>query len=114
MPDTDDAVVASGGNVFQDLGLPNAEERLAKATLALQIAEAVSDRGLSQSQAAQILGTTQPKVSDLFRGRLAGFSMERLIRFLNLLDRDVEILISPTPRSRERGSLRVETRGSST
>lgn len=56
---------------------------------------------------ARLLGTTQPKVSDLVAGKLSRFSMERLIRFLNALDRDVQINVSPKPRSRERATLSV-------
>lgn|SRR6185295_7747388 len=96
------------GNVFADLGLPRPEERLAKASLALEIERAIQKRGLSQAAAAQALGIDQPKVSALRNGRLNGFSVERLIRFLNALDRDVEIVIKAKPRSRRRGQLRVK------
>lgn len=97
----------STGNVFEDLGLPKSDELLAKAALANQIASVVVHRHLTQQEAAAILGTTQPKVSDLLAGRLSGFSMERLIRFLNALDRDVQIVVSPKPRSRETATFRV-------
>jgi predicted XRE-type DNA-binding protein len=83
----------SGGNVFADLGLPEPEELLAKAGLTHQICTIIEERGLTQNQAAQVLGITQPKVSLLTRGRLAGFSMERLVRFLLLLKCDVEITV---------------------
>lgn len=83
----------SGGNVFADLELPEPEELLAKAALAHQICTIVEERGLIQTQAAQVLGITQPKVSLLIRGRLAGFSMERLVRFLLRLECDVEITV---------------------
>ena len=96
------------GNVFADLGLPRPEERLAKASLALEIERAIQKHGLSQAAAAQALGIDQPKVSALRNGRLNGFSVERLIRFLNALDRDVEIVIKAKPRSRRRGQLRVK------
>lgn len=99
--------VVSTGNVFADLGLPDAEDLLAKSELARQIGSIVAHRHLTQSEAARILGTTQPKVSDLLRGRLAGFSIERLIRFLNSLDRDVHIVVSPKPRAQTRGRLSV-------
>ena len=97
----------SSGNVFADLGLPAAGGLLVKAGLVRQIADIASDRQLTQAKMAVVLGTTQPKVSDLLTGKLAGFSMERLIRFLNALDRDVEIVVSPKPRGRERGAIRV-------
>ena len=100
----------SSGNVFADLGLTEAPELMAKATLARQIASIIARRRLTQSQAARKLGTTQPKVSDLVAGKLAGFSIERLIRFLNALDCDVQIRVSPKPRSRKRARLRVAER----
>lgn len=95
------------GNVFADLGLPDAEERLAKAELARQILNIVAQRRLTQAEAAEILGIDQPKVSALTRGKLSGFSMERLFRFLNVLGRDVDISIKPKPRSRQQAHLKV-------
>lgn len=80
-------------NVFADLGFPNAEEMLAKAELAQKITAIIARRRLTQSQAAAVLGVDQPKVSALRRGRLSGFSLERLVRFLILLGRDVEIVV---------------------
>jgi predicted XRE-type DNA-binding protein len=100
----------SSGNVFDDLGLPASDELIAKATLAHQIASIATHRHLTQTETARLLGTTQPKVSDLFAGRLAGFSMERLMRFLNALDRDVCIVVSPKPRSRSSAVLQVTGR----
>jgi predicted XRE-type DNA-binding protein len=97
----------STGNVFADLELPASDELVAKAALVAQIASIAAHRHLTQQQVAHLLGTTQPKVSDLLAGKLAGFSMERLIRFLNALDRDVCIVVSPKPRRHDRGSLRV-------
>lgn len=97
----------SGGNVFADLGLPNAEELQAKAALAHLIAGVVTHRHLTQVETARILGTGQPKVPELLAGRLDGFSLERLIRFLKALDRDVQIVVSPKPRSRTRATLTV-------
>ena len=97
----------SSGNVFADLGLPDSDELLAKAALARQISSIASHRPLTESQAAAILGTTQHKVSDLCAGKLAGFSMERLMRFLNALDRDVRIVVSPKPRGRSKATVSV-------
>ncbi|MEX1181992.1 MAG: helix-turn-helix transcriptional regulator [Gemmatimonadota bacterium] len=103
----DTRVTPSSGNVFADLGLSNADELLAKAELVRQIGTAIEARSLTQKEAAQVIGTTQPKVSDLLRGRLTGFSMDRLIRFLNALDHDVEIIVKQKPRSRDHGSVKV-------
>jgi len=95
------------GNVFADLGLPNPEERLAKADLAIRIAGVIRSRHLTQANAARILKIDQPKISRLLRGQLSGFSTERLMQFLTLLGRDVEIIIKRAPRSRRQGQVRV-------
>ena len=97
----------SSGNVFADLGLPDAEEALTKSRLAQHIAETIARKRLTQVQAASLLGIDQPKVSALLRGRLTGFSTDRLLRFLTALDQDVEIVIRAKPRSRRHGKLSV-------
>ncbi|MEN8375094.1 MAG: helix-turn-helix transcriptional regulator [Gemmatimonadota bacterium] len=102
-----EAVRGGSGNVFADLGLPEAEELLAKAELASRIGRIIKGRHLTQAEAATVLDTTQPSVSNLIRGRIDGFSMERLIRFLNALDRDVEIVVKRRPRSRAVARTRV-------
>ncbi len=76
----------SSGNVFADMGMADAETRLAKAELARTIRRLLEARGLDQGAAAELLGIGEPDVSDLACGRLARFSMERLERFLNVLD----------------------------
>jgi len=102
-------VTESSGNVFADLGLPDADERLVKAQIASRICEIIAGRKLTQTKAAAILGVDQPKVSALVHGRLDGFSSDRLFRFLNVLDRDVEIVIKPKREEAEHGSVRVVT-----
>src|SRR5690242_3108409 len=97
----------SSGNVFADLGLPNAADLLAKAELATKILAEIQRRKLTQSQAAPILGVDQPKISALKQGKLPGFSIERLLRFLLLLGRDIEITVKAKPRSRSTATLRV-------
>jgi predicted XRE-type DNA-binding protein len=94
----------SSGNVFADLGFADPEEELVRADLAHRIATIIEDRGLTQIEAAALMGSNQPKVSALVRGRLAGFSFERLARYLLALGQDVEIVIRSTS---ERGHLRV-------
>ena len=86
-------IQASSGNIFQDLGFPNADEMLMKAELVRQISEIIDQRELTQVEAAKLLGIDQPKVSALIRGKLSGFSIERLLRFLNLLGCDIEIIV---------------------
>lgn len=78
----------SSGNVFADLGLPNPEERLAKAKLAHQINTLIDQKQLTQKAAGELLDIDQPKISALSTGRLAGLSLERLFRFLTILDQD--------------------------
>jgi len=90
----------SSGNVFRDLGLPDAELLQAKADLVHRISVLIERRGLNQTRAAAVLGITQPKISALLHGRLEGFSMDRLVRFLNALDQDVKISVRPKLKAR--------------
>ena len=90
----------SSGNVFADLGFADAEERKTKVRLAFAINQILERRRLPQADAARRLGINQPKVSALANYRLEGFSVERLMHFLNALGRDVEIVIRSKPRSR--------------
>ena len=99
--------IESSGNVFADLGLPQSEEALAKAELVQKITAIIEQRRLTQAQAAEILGVDQPKISALKRGRLSGFALERLVRFLVLLGQDVEIVVKSHPRSRSQARLLV-------
>ena len=95
-----DNVFRGTTNVFADLGYPDAEERQTKLRLAYTINQIVEERRLTQAAAAKLLHINQPKVSTLLRYKLEGFSVERLMRFLIALDRDVEIVIRKKPRSR--------------
>jgi predicted XRE-type DNA-binding protein len=106
MRDRDEMEVTAGsGNVFEDMGLPDADEALAKAKIAYTINTAIRERGLTQVEAARVLRIDQPNVSRLMRGRLSGFSLERLFHFLTLLDLDVEV--SVTRKAKERGRVLV-------
>ena len=100
-------IEASSGSVFADLDVPDADEALAKAELARRICEILAERKLTQARAAALLGVDQPKVSALFRGRLEGFSTDRLFRFLNALGQDVEIVVRPRRRGNEPAATRV-------
>jgi predicted XRE-type DNA-binding protein len=100
-------VEESSGNVFADLGLPEPEERLAKADLAIAITRDIQRRELTQQEAAELLGIAQPDVSNLKRGQLSGYSIERLTRLLNALGHDVEIRVRPVSDGQETGQLRV-------
>lgn len=100
------ANVAEGsGNVFADLGLPHAEQELMKARLTLQIHQIIKKRGLTQAEAAKILGIPQPQVSALARNRAGTFSVGRLIDFLTALGQDVKITV--TPARKQQGQLSV-------
>ncbi len=102
-----DSVVITRGtkNVFEDLGYPDAAEREAKLRLAYALNQVLEQRELTQTAAAELLGLTQPKVSALRNFKLTGFSVERLMTLLTVLDQDVEIVIRKKPRSR--GAARI-------
>jgi predicted XRE-type DNA-binding protein len=90
------AVEEGSGNVFADIGLPNPEEALAKAEIARQVNRALAGRGLNQVQAGAVLKIAQPRVSDLARGRLGKFSLEKLLQFARLAGIDIEIRMRPS------------------
>lgn len=107
----DHEIEESTGNVFADLGLEDAADLTTRAQLAHRIGEVIRDRGLTQLDAADVLGATQPIVSKLVNGQLHGFSLERLLRFLNALDQDVEIVVGGRSRGRGRAETRVTVTG---
>ena len=102
-----DAIIRGSGNVFADLGLPDAEERQTKLRLAYALNTVIDAQRLTQGVAAQRLGLNQPKVSALRNYKLEGFSVERLMTLLNALDRDIEIVIRKKPRSRSAARISV-------
>ena len=107
-----DVVIESGsGNVFADIGLPDPAESLAKAQLAMLIADLLRARGLTQVAAARLLNTTQPRVSDLLAGRLSGLGFQRLLRFLLALGQDVEIVVRPASATPGAPTVRVVSGG---
>jgi len=100
-------VTPSSGNVLADLGLPRAAEKHTQVRLAVDITQILEQRRLSQTDAADLLEVNQPKVSALANYQLQGFSVERLMRFLNALGQDVEILVRRKPKSRKPGRILV-------
>jgi predicted XRE-type DNA-binding protein len=92
-------IYQGSGNVFADLGFPNAEREQLKARLVLQIYRLIKSRRITQAQAGEILGIGQPHVSSLMRGQSGNFSVERLMDFLTALGQDVEITVRPTRRA---------------
>jgi predicted XRE-type DNA-binding protein len=102
---SEEKISASSGNVFRDLGIANADEEQTKVRLAVAINRILENS--TQQEAARQLGTKQPNVSALRNYRLEGFSAERLMHFLNVLDHDVEINIRRKPRSRRAAAIFV-------
>ena len=95
-------------NVFKDIGVPSADEHLVKAQLVYKIDAIMKQRRLKQAEAANLLGIKQPDVSKLMNGRHSGFSAERLFRFLNALDEDIQIIVRRKPsRARRRAKISV-------
>jgi|688.fasta_scaffold13379_4 predicted XRE-type DNA-binding protein len=90
----------SSDNLYADFGYKNPEEMQAKADLAKQLYLIIQSKKMTQREVAALLGLTQPKVSNLLNGRLSGYSIERLTRFLNILDYDVNIVVKPKPKNR--------------
>jgi predicted XRE-type DNA-binding protein len=105
--EANDPVTRGTGNVFADLGFPDAVERQARLRLAYALNQELEARKLSQADAAKVLGVTQPKVSALRNYKLSGFSVERLMNLLTALDQDVEIVIRRKPRSRKAARISV-------
>lgn len=100
-------VEVGSGNVFADLGLPDAEELLLKAKLVFEISQLIEKKGLTQAAVAKRTGLDQPKVSRLLNGHLSGFSVDRLFAILNRLGHSVEVRISAKERAPEKSHTRV-------
>jgi predicted XRE-type DNA-binding protein len=86
-------ITRGSGNIFADLGLPNADEHMLKARLVMCVDKMIQQAGLTQRAAAKRMGISQPDVSNLLRGRFEGFSLERLLGFVRALGSDVEIKV---------------------
>lgn len=94
-------------SVYEDLKYANADEMLIKARLVTEIADQVNRRGLTQTEASELLGFSQPKLSNLLRGQFRGVSEKKLMECLTRLGRDIEIVVRPAPRSRRAGKITV-------
>lgn len=99
-------VERSSGNVFADLGLPNADELLVKAEIVAEILRLIKLKKLTQSKAAALTGVAQPDLSNLLRGKLRGFSIERLMLMLTAFGRDVEVVVRPAGRAKKTGGIK--------
>ena len=96
----------SSGNVFADLGFRNAKQELLKAKLTVEIYRLLKKRGVTQQEAAKLLGTTQAQVSTLMRCKPASVSVGRLMEFLTVLGQDIEVTVKPAAR-RKAGDMSV-------
>lgn len=92
---SEEQVEKSSGNLYADFKYKNPEEMQVKANLAHEIYMIIKRKKLTQTKVAKLLNLSQPKVSSLVNGRLAGFSIERLMRFLIIVDYDVDIHVKP-------------------
>lgn len=110
--DEDIEVTVGSGNVFEDLGFAKPDISLAKADLARQIEETIRKRKLTQQEAAEIMGIDQPKVSDIIRGKLSKYTLDRLIRFLIALGKDVDIVVREKPRGAAISGIHVRSESS--
>jgi predicted XRE-type DNA-binding protein len=97
-------ITKSSGNVYADLGIKSPQEHALKAELVRQIAAALKDQELTQTEAAKRLGVAQPDVSKMLKGHFRQFSVERLMRFLVALGQDVEIVVRPAAAARAKGA----------
>jgi predicted XRE-type DNA-binding protein len=98
----------SVGNIFADLGLPDADSHFLKAQIVAELYRLTNERKLTQANAGALMGISQPEVSRLFKGNFREYSIERLMAFLTTFDRDVEIVSRPRPkraRKSERGQI---------
>jgi predicted XRE-type DNA-binding protein len=101
-------IVKSAGNLFADLGIANPEQELLKAELTLQLYRIIKQRGMTQTQAANVLGIKQPHVSLLMRNRAGGFSVGKLMEFLTALGQDVEVTVRATRKPHGEMSVSLE------
>jgi predicted XRE-type DNA-binding protein len=102
-------VEAGSGNVFADLGLPDAEDLLLKSKIVVELHRLIKERKLTQTAAAKLVGISQPDLSNLLHGRLRGYSIERLMRMLTALNQDVEITVRPHRKGGEAGRITFTT-----
>jgi predicted XRE-type DNA-binding protein len=103
----DSQYTVGNDNIYADLGFEDPELELSKAELARQISALIASQRLTQVRAAEKLGIDQPKVSALRRGRLGGFSLERLMTLLTRLDQDIEISVRPKAETHSSGRIAV-------
>lgn len=99
------AIEASSGNIFADLGLPDAEETLLKSQVVIVLHRLIKARKLTQTAAAKLIGISQGDLSHILRGQFRGWSVGRLMQMLTAFEQDVEIVVKPHPKSGEPGTI---------
>lgn len=102
-------VYESGGNIFADLGLPDADSHFLKAQIVAELYRLTTERKLTQAKAGALMGITQPEISRMFKGNFREYSVERLMGFLTAFDRDVEIVARPRVKHEGRGHISFST-----
>jgi predicted XRE-type DNA-binding protein len=98
-------VEIGSGNIFADLGLPDAEDMLLKSTIVIELRRLIEERSLSQTAAAKLIGINQADLSKILRGRFRGYSEARLMRMLTAFSQDVEITTRPHRKAGEVGKI---------
>ncbi|OJU80333.1 MAG: hypothetical protein BGO10_00285 [Chlamydia sp. 32-24] len=98
---TNERVEMSSESIYAELGYKNYEEMETKSNLVIEISKAIKRKKITQTQAADIFGISQPKLSELLNGRFRGYSVERLIHFLNEIGQDVDIVVKSKPANRK-------------
>jgi predicted XRE-type DNA-binding protein len=98
-------VDVGSGNIFADLGLPDAENHFLKAQIVSEIYRLTNQRKLTQARAGKLMGITQPEVSRMFKGNFREYSIDRLMSFLTSFDRDVEIVVKPRKKDGKSGRI---------
>lgn len=101
----------SGGNIFADLGLPEADSHFLKAQIVAELYRLTTEQKLTQTKAGALMGISQPEVSRLFKGNFREYSVDRLMAFLTAFDRDVEIVARPRSAGDGRGHITFSTAG---
>jgi predicted XRE-type DNA-binding protein len=98
-------IVRGTENIFADLGRPDAETHFLKAQIVSEIYRLTTERKLTQSQAGELMGISQPEVSRMFKGTFREYSIDRLMGFLTAFDRDVEIVVRPHKKAGKSGKI---------
>ena len=97
------------GNIFADLGLPDADAHYLKAQIVAELYRLTTERELTQASAGKVMGITQPEVSRLFKGKFREYSVERLMDFLTAFGRDVDIVVRPRASTSLKGQISFKT-----